>query len=159
MADQIIIEMDGIKGECQLENYSGMIEVNSADLHFTNPADMQKGSGGGQGGKVQVHPINITKRTDISSVNLFKATTFGNTISSVKIHMIKQSAEKDYLTIELTDVMIAGWTMSAHENGDPMESFSLVFAKIQLTYAAQENAGDYSGDVIGSYDVKSGKTH
>jgi hypothetical protein len=93
----------------------------------------QSGSGGGAG-KVSTHDISITKSVDKASPTLFKYCANGKHIPKASIELRK--AGKTYLRYTLTNAVISSYQTggSAHA-GEPTESLSLNFTKIEIQYS------------------------
>jgi type VI secretion system secreted protein Hcp len=155
MAAGIFIDLgNGIKGESAQEGFKDTIAASS----------VQWGVGRGIGGftsgiretsRPSFAEMVFTKTLDISTNDILKAMTKGKALGTVKISFVRDDGETgfNYLTYELTDVFISGY--SASSGGDtPSESISLNYAKIKADY--KKLAPDHSdaGNNDFEYDLK-----
>ena len=78
MAVDIILLIDGIKGETQIKEFKdkGGIDVLSWNWGMTQSGTTHMGPGGGSG-KVNVSDVTFTKYLDLSTPDLLKACTSG----------------------------------------------------------------------------------
>ncbi len=100
------------------------------------------GTGGAAGtgaGRTNVSSIQITKKTDKASVNLFKYCTTGKHIPRATITVRKAGEKTPYLKITLTDVLVSSYQLGSAGGGGakPNESLSLNFTKIEYKYSTQ----------------------
>ena len=79
MALNMFIKIDSIKGESQDDKHKDEIDVLSWSWGLEQTAETLSGGGGGAG-KVSVHDLAITKRTDIATPQLMLACTNGKRI-------------------------------------------------------------------------------
>jgi hypothetical protein len=101
-------------------------------LGFANQT-ATSGSGGGAG-KVSLHDISITKKVDKSSPSLFRYCANGKHLPQVSIQMRK--AGKTYLKYILSSVLVSSYqTGGSGHAGQPTESLSLNFTKIEIRYS------------------------
>jgi len=159
MADDIILKLDGIKGESKIDGHLEQIDVSSVSAGMSNAANLGAAGGGGAG-KVSFQDFHFTKMTDSSSHALQLACADGTHIKEAVIYFRKQGAGKqqEYLVITLTEVIVSSYSMSGGGGGEhPSESFSLAFAKIKYEYKPQDEKGGLGGAKTFTWDVKAAK--
>jgi len=144
------LKLDGIEGESSDDKHKGTIEVVSFSLGGQHGASGAAGGGSGTG-KVQVHDMVITKKTDKSSPKLFLAFVSHQHIKKAELFCRKAGGKQDdYLTIVLDDVVVTRYNKSGASGGAhviPTEQISLNFVKIEMEYKEQKPDGSMGGAV------------
>jgi type VI secretion system secreted protein Hcp len=97
------------------------------------------------------------KVTDAASPALFQACCAGKHFPKAKVvlHKAGGDAAVDYLVYEFEKCFVESIQWSGASGGDdrPMESVSLAFGKVTITYVAQSVTGAKGAPVVGSWDV------
>jgi len=134
----IYVEWDGIKGDVTAEGYKDQIEVNS--LQFGVGRGITSPSGGSkdrESSAPQISEITVSKPMDKATPNLFEAACMG-TGKTVKLHFAMTAPGSgtlsDFLSYELSDVLLAGYSVSSPGGNQPRESLTLNFTKIIMKY-------------------------
>ena len=146
------IKIGDIKGESTDAEHREWSELLS--MNFSIVRDLEAGSG-----RV-TPPVAVTfdcaKEIDKSSPLLVEAMTKGTTIPTLIIHFTRPTGEGDetYLKYELKNVLISSYSMNGSAAGDqrPMESFSLNYEEIKVTYT-EFDGGAPAGDVEYTWDL------
>lgn len=156
MATDIILEVDGIKGES--EKVKNAMDVVSWSWGVANQGSWQDGSGAGTG-KCDVHDLTVTKYVDSATPNLMVACCAGEHVSKASLTLRKAGKKPlDYLTIEMKDVFISGVETSSSGQDDRFtENVSLNFAKVEIAYTPQDKSGSGGGAVTAGYDIQKGE--
>ena len=63
----------------------------------------------------------------------------------------------EFLTIELTDVVIASYEIDGSEEEPPVDQLSLSYGKIETTYTPIDKTGKPQSPIRTGWDVKVGK--
>jgi type VI secretion system secreted protein Hcp len=159
MAWDAFLTLEGVSGESQRAGHEGEIELISFSFGASNPASIGIGSGGGTG-KVSLSSFNVMKKTDASSVGMFRASCIGQHFPTARASLYKSGGEKPllYLLFDFEEVYVDHIQWSGAEGGDsiPMESVSFSFGKVTITYTQQNSDGTAGGDFEGSWDVRTG---
>jgi len=182
MAYDAFLKLDGIKGESMDAKHKGEIDIMSFSWGVAQTGTHGTGGGGGAG-KVSVHDITITKKTDAASPLLFLNCANGSHIKEANLVVRKAGGTQlEYLKIKLTDVLVssyepwgqaeatgaaAGAAAGAGIAGGlrkdkwqmadeiPMESVSLNFSKVEYSYQPQGADGKaQGGPILAGWDVK-----
>ncbi len=97
------------------------------------------GASGAGAGRTDVSSIQVMKKTDKASANLFKYCSTGKHIPQATITVRKAGEKKPYLTITLTNVLVSSYQLGSSGGGGakPNESLSLNFTKIEYKYSTQ----------------------
>lgn len=159
MAWDAFLTLDGVTGESQRAGHEGEIELISFSFGANNPSSIGIGSGGGTG-TVSLSSFNVMKKTDASSVGMFRASCMGQHFPTAKATLYKSGGEEplQYLVFDFEEVYVDNIQWSGSEGGDnvPMEAVSFSFGKVTITYTQQNPDGTAGGDFQGSWDVRTG---
>jgi len=154
------LKVDGILGESEVPGYEDHIDVVSFKLGVEQKGVSDFGGGAGAG-KSTFHPVRVFKYVDKASPALFLACATGKHIKSVVLKARKPGdPPHEYLTIKLEDVLISGVN---HESADQdgsnilLESVSLNFAKIEITYIPRNDDGSPGAPIKVAFDLKRNK--
>jgi type VI secretion system secreted protein Hcp len=123
------------------DDREGSIEVYALEHEIENPIDEHTGNLNG----VRRHKaMNITKRIDKSSSELFRSVTDGRTLSEVILNFYEindEGREVNYYTIQLDNVKICKFEtlvpnvkMSESDRLPHLEKFALRYEKMTVTY-------------------------
>jgi type VI secretion system secreted protein Hcp len=153
------LTVEGVSGESQRKGHEGEIELISFDFGGANPSSIGIGKGGGTG-TVNLSSFNFMKKTDAASAELFQHMCTGKHFPSAVLTMYKSAGDEalDYLLFEFEEVYVDNINWSGSEGGDgiPMESVSVSFGKVTMTYNEQNPDGTKAGSHVGSWDVRAG---
>jgi type VI secretion system secreted protein Hcp len=150
MAVDYFLNINGIKGEAQDSVYKGWIDIYSWGFGATQSGSGGHVGGGSGAGKVNMHDITVSKRTDTSSSDLFLKCANGKHYPDATI-VARKAGEKplEFLKIKLTQVLVTSYQLGgSHGDDTPTESITLNFVKINMDYQVQ--APDGSGTPAGS---------
>ncbi|MGE9551468.1 Hcp family type VI secretion system effector [Erwinia amylovora] len=159
MSQDIFIKIDGIDGESADATHTNEIEVLSFGWDVAQHSNMHAGSGGGSG-KATVEDFSFVHYVDKASPNLLSYCLTGKHIANVCFVIRKAGGEPlEYLTINFTDVIITKVNLqgSVDDEARPREVVKFSFTKMTEDYVMQNAAGQKSGVISASYDVKANK--
>jgi len=150
MAVDYFLNLDGVKGEAQDATYAGWIDIYSWSFGATQSGSGGHVGGGSGGGKVNMHDITVSKRTDTSSTDLFLKCCNGKHYATAQI-VARKAGEKplEFLKIKLTQVLCTSYQLGgSHGDDTPTESITLNFRTINATYQVQkpDGSGQAAGD-------------
>lgn len=158
MAADYLLEIDGIKGESADAKHKGAIEVDSFSWGVTQSSSA---TAAGQGaGKVVFQDITFTSRLGAASPQLFLSCATGQHIKKAILTVRKAGGDQqEYYKVTLEDVLVSSLQQSAadDESGEPTDTFSLDFARIELEYTPQREDGSTDAPVKAGYDLKANK--
>lgn len=138
------IKFDGIEGESMTIGHEGW-----SDIMSFNQAINQ--SGGGKTGatrrrsRAKFDDLVVVKELDKSSPKLAESVASGRVFPLVILEMTARtdSGEITYYSYELRDVIVTSYSVAADDpNLLPVESFSLNFEEIKVTYTGLEFGND-----------------
>ena len=156
-AADIFLSIKGpdIKGESLDKVHNGMIECLSFSWGAANQGTAGTGGGAGAGAVVK-HDLTISKYIDKSSNVLFQGCASGTHYGSATLYVRKSGGDPlDYLQYDLGGVVfISNYNVSGN-GGDgivPVETVSLNFTTLMMTYNQQAATGAGAGPAPLGYD-------
>ena len=158
MAFDMILELKGIDGESKQKGFEGKIDVLAWSWGESNSGSAHVGGGAGAG-KANAQDLSITKWVDKATPNLFIQCANGKHIPSGKL-TVRKAGEKpmDYLTVELTDILISSYHTGGSGGEDRLtENVTFNFAKIKLEYAEQKQDGSKGTSTPKTWNIQTGE--
>lgn len=155
MAADIFFKIGDIKGESADDKHKDEIDVLSWQWGVSNAGTMGVGGGGGSG-KANFSDLTFMHSVDKASPNLMMKCATGEHIKDATLVQRKAGGkQEEYLIIKLADVIISSVSDSgADGGGNPTESVSLNFTKMELEYKPQKADGSLDSGLHFKYDVK-----
>ena len=150
------LKLDGVDGESADKIHKGSIDIEAWSWGEQNAGSFAAGGGGGAG-KVSMSDFQFTTKMSKASPALFFACASGKHIKEATITARKAGGEQvEYLKIKLSDVLVSSYSTGSSAGSDvlPMESFSLNFAKIEVSYQPQDAKGSVGSPVKSGWDLK-----
>jgi type VI secretion system secreted protein Hcp len=157
MALNTFIKIDSIKGESQDDKHKGEIDVLSWNWGLERPAATPSG-GGGAAGKVSVHDLSITKRTDLSTTQLMLACANGGHIKEALLTVRKPDRNQlEFVRIRMNDVTVRAVSTADSGADSITENVALNFAKVEVDYVPQRPDGSAGTTVQFKWDFQVNK--
>ena len=160
-AADAFIQIDGIPGESTDAKHAGQIDVLAFDHGVSQPAGGSSGGGGGAG-KATFRDFTFVHAIDKATPPLFLAAATGKHIKQATLFVRRGGGEKfEYYKVRLQDVLVSAThehTQDSPLSGGPVESVSLRYAKIEVTYIPQKPDGGAGSPLQAGYDLKAGKS-
>jgi type VI secretion system secreted protein Hcp len=152
------LKIDGITGESTDSKHKGEIEVLSWSWGESHPAP-PGGGGGGGAGKVEMTDFHVSANFTKASPQLLLACASGKHFKNAVLAGRRGGAkgQGDFLTFSLTDVLVSSFQTGGTTAEAPLDSVSLNFAKIEVTYKEQTAKGGAGTPVRVGWDRKSNK--
>src|SRR5262245_36554207 len=150
------LKIDSIKGESQDAKHKDEIQVLSYSFGDSQPGTMHFGGGGGAG-KVQMTDFNFTMTVNRASPALWLACATGNHFKSAVFTARKAGKEQqEYVKIVLEEVMVSNYQSNgaAEDNGLPVDSVSLHYARLVFHYHIQDEKGMVKPGARVGYNLK-----
>lgn len=148
------LKIDGIPGESTNAKHKGEIDLATLKLGVLQSATSGAGGAGGAG-KAIFNPVIIYKGIDSASPLLFLRCATGQHIPQAVLTLSENGRE--YFKVRLQDVVVSSCDVNSNnvENSDlPLESISLSYSKIEITYTPFAKGLPGTPITIG-FDVKS----
>ena len=152
------LKIDSIPGESTDSKHKNEIDIESFSFGASNSGTHAYGGGGGAG-KVAMQDFSFTMKVNKASPKLFLACANGQHIKEGLLTCRKAGKEgQEYLKIKFTDLLVSSYqTGGSAGNEVPLDSISLNFAKIEVSYAPQKPDGSLDSPVVHNYDVQENK--
>ena|SRR3990172_8361155 len=157
-ASDYFLKIEGVPGESSDDKHRGEIEVESWSFGASQSGSMTMGGGGGAG-KVSMQDFTFTKHVDKSSPKLFESLVTGQHLKEAKLVLRSAGGSQvEYLVITLSDVLVTSYSTGGSSGDDrPMESFSLNFSQIKMSYVEQDAKGSAGAATEFGWDLKANK--
>lgn len=156
----IYIQYDGIKGNTTAEGYKDHLTVSSMQFGVGRGISMEPGNlSNREATRPTISEVTVTKVADTSSVALFKEAVTGSAGKLVVIKFVQTGSDKliEYMTYTLEDCLVSGYSISADSEGNPMESISLSFAKVMVSYNDFDKSNKSANPQRVGYDLTTAK--
>jgi type VI secretion system secreted protein Hcp len=149
------IKGDPYAGESMDKKHKGEIDVMSFAWGESNAGSAGYGGGAGSG-KVNMQDFSFTMKTCKASPNLALACATGEHIPEATLTVRKAGKEQqDFLIVKFTDLLVSSFQISSSAGEElPVESISLNFGKIEVSYSPQKADGTLDAAVKMSYNVQ-----
>lgn len=160
MAADNFLKIKGIEGESTDDKHKGWMEILSFSWGVSQMASASASStGGGTSARADFQDLSIVKMMDSASPLLFKACAKGDHIGEVLLSLNRSGGNKEqYMEYKLTNVVITSVSVGGGGGGEPTESISLNYGKIEQTYTKQKRAdGSGAGNVPAGWDLETNK--
>ena len=149
----------GVKGDVTEGNHKDWIELSTFQWGVGRGISSPTGaSADRESSAPSISEVVVTKTQDVSSVGLLTEAFQGNGVN-VQIDFCRTNKDQMdvYMTIELVNTMISGFSTHGSGAERPSESISLNFTKV--TYKGTQMAADGSGSTNSniSYDLSTAK--
>jgi type VI secretion system secreted protein Hcp len=151
------LKIDGIPGESTDAKHKGEIDVLSWSWGETQQIAASPGGGAGTG-KVAMTDLQVSTNLSKASPQLLLACVSGQHIKSAVLTGRKAGkGQQEYLTFSLSDVLVSGYQTGAVTAEVPLDSISLNFSKIEMTYREQKADGSLAPPIRVGWDRKTNK--
>jgi type VI secretion system secreted protein Hcp len=157
VAFDYFLHIDGIPGESKDAKHKDEIDVLSWSWGETLPAPANPGSGAATG-KVAMTDLQVSTNLSKASPQLLLACASGQRIKSAVLTGRKPGkAQQEYLTFSLSDVLVTGYQTGGATAEAPLDSISLNFSKIELSYREQKADGSLAPPIRVGWDRRANK--
>jgi type VI secretion system secreted protein Hcp len=157
MALNMFIKIDSIKGESQDDKHKDEIDVLSWSWGLEQSAAIPPGGGGGAG-KVSVHDLAMTKRTDIATPQLMLACANGKHIKEALLTVQKPDRNQfEFVRIKMNDVIVRAVSTADSTDDSITENVALNFTKVQVDYVQQKADGTAGRTCQFKWDFRANK--
>ena len=146
------IKFDGVDGEATDSEHTMWSDMMSFS-HTITTGD-PSGDTTRQRASATLGDVVVTKELDKSSPKLAESILTGKVFPKVEIQLA--SSAGTYFAYELKNVMITSYSISGGADEMPMESFSLNFEAIKITYTEYDSEGKSKGNVETTWKVEEG---
>lgn len=156
MAFDCFLKIDGIEGESTDDRHSGWIEIATYNHGVVQKTSATASSAGGAGSeRSNFGDFMFTKQADRSSPKIFIACAAGTHIDKIVMEICRAGGDEKvtYMTYELTNCIISGYSAAGGGGDIAAERFSVNFGKIMVKYVQQRrDGGGPAGNIAGGWD-------
>ncbi len=149
------LKIADIPGESTDGKHKNEIDVESWSWGQTNSGSHAYGGGGGAG-KVSMQDFTFHMHVNKATPKLFLACATGQHLKEALLTCRKAGKEQqEYLKIKFTDLLVSSYqTGGSGGQVVPLDTCSLNFSKIEVSYAPQKADGKLDSPVVHNYDLK-----
>ena len=161
MANDIYLQIEGIKGESTDDKHKDWIEVSNVTWSIHQPrASTVSTAGGHTTGRADLSNVAFKKLADLSSPPLQQHCAMGKTIPKAKFEFMRADGDGKpicYYTVELENVMTSGVNPNSGDSGILTEQVFLAYSRMTWHYAKQSIRGGMEGKTAGGWDCAANK--
>ena len=160
MAVDMFLKLAEIPGESRDDKHKGEIEILSFSWGVSQFSGGASGGGGGAG-KADFQDFSFALPVSKASPKLFLACASGQHLAEATLTVRKAGAEQvEFLSYTLSDCLVSSYQEGAAAGADdlPLDSFSLNFAKIEVSYKEQNEKGGLGAETRAGWDLKQNKS-
>lgn len=156
------IKFDGVDGEAQDKDHKNWSDLASFGQALHQPGGSSTGATRRRG-DVIVDDLTASKELDKASPKIAEAVCKGKVFPKVEIDVTASTTDagrQTYYRYELKNVLVTSYDISGSGQAEevPMESFSLNFEEIKVTYTETDSKGKKKGNVEYSWKVEEGES-
>lgn len=154
------LHITGIDGEATDADHKDWIEVLSYSMGMADPEAGATGTTRRRG-DVVLEDIVVVKELDKSSPKLMEKCAKGEVIASLVIDVCRavEDGSSTYYKYELENVMVTSFhSIGSTEEGVPVETITLNYEEITVTYTETDSEGKSKGNVEFNWRVEEGET-
>ena len=159
-ASSMYMQITGIDGESTDKDHKDWIEVLSFSMGMADPGGGATGATRRRG-DVVIEDIVLVKELDKSSPKLMEKCAMGAVIPSLVLEVCGSATDASftYYKYELENVMVTSFYCGGStEEGVPVETFTLNYEEITVTYTETDSTGKSKGNVEFTWKVEEGET-
>ena len=156
----IYVKWDGIKGNVTAKGYPDHMAINSFAFGLARGITMEAGNmSNREANRPSIREVTISKPADNSATAIFKESVSGSAGKKLTFKFVQTGADKihEFMTYDLEDVLVSGYSISADAEGDPIETISLSFSKIMVKYNDFDKSNKSASPQRVGYDLTSGR--
>lgn len=156
----IYVKWDGIKGNVTAKGYTDHMAINSFSFGVNRGISMEAGNmSNREANRPSLSEVTISKPADNSVTGIFKESVSGAGGKKVTIKFVQTGSDKitEFMTYDLEDVLVSGYSISAMAEGDPMETITLSFSKIMVKYNDFDKNNKSASPQRVGYDLTQGR--
>jgi type VI secretion system secreted protein Hcp len=152
------LKIDGLDGESQDEKHKNEIHIHDFSFGAANTGSGHSNTGSGSGRAI-IHDMHCHKHTDKSSPNIFIACANGKHFKEATL-TIKKAGEHPhaYLIYKMENVMLSHYGVKGNGGDIAMETLSLNFSTIEMTYVPQKPDGTAGAKIVKKHDISANKS-
>jgi type VI secretion system secreted protein Hcp len=159
MAFDMFLKLGDIPGESKDSKHKDEIDIFSFSWGVSNSGGLAQGGGGGAG-KASFSDFSFMMPATKASPKIFLACASGEHIPDATLTLRRAgTTQVEFLVYKLSDILVTSFQESASSGGDdrPTDSFSLNFAKIEISYKETDAKGGIGSETTAGWDLGKNK--
>jgi len=155
---RIFADIHSMDGESTETNHLNWIHIESFDFYTNQPGSGIEGISR-QRSEAEFDDIILTKSVDKTTPKLMEKVARGQVIELVTIEFTRYYDEVSqiFYKYELENVMITSFQSTGVQGAYPIDTFTLNFETIKVTYTEYDEYGATQGNVEWEWDVETGE--
>lgn len=158
---ELILEIPGIEGECQVKGFEKKISIESMSLANTMELQVSTGNATRSVHTVKIGDIEIERHFDSASVPIIQRLIAGKSLGTTKIYILKalgvdKMAQVVFMTYTMYDTLVTSHKFTAGQDAQPTEAIGFNFSKIEWEYSLQNADATNKGKHATSFNVLTG---
>jgi type VI secretion system secreted protein Hcp len=152
------LKIDGIPGDSTDVAHKDEIDVQAWSWGGSNSGS--SGGGGGGAGKASFQDFHFVGRISRATPKLFLSCATGAHHKEATLSGVRGAGKgkgNELLKYKLGDVTVSSFQHGDSADADPVNSFSLSFSKIDVSYFPQSMTGKVEPPISAGYDLKANK--
>ncbi len=160
MAFDAFLKIDGIPGESTDDKHKDWIEILSYSWGVSQTTSRSAStSGGASAERADFQDFSIVKAMDKASPKIALACASGKHLKDVTLELCRAGGDKlKYMEYKLSEVIVSSASVGGGGGGEPTESVTFDYGKIEWTYTQQKRAdGTGGGQIAANWDLRFNK--
>lgn len=156
----VYMKYEGIPGNATADGYADYIRIDSMQFGVGRGISMEVGNlANRESSKPSISEITCTTEVDKCLTPLFTEAVSGSTGKLVTFAVVQTGSDKliEYLTVELKQTLVSGWSFSVEGDSKGFLTFSLSFEEINLSYSDYDGSNKGGSPMRGGYQLAQGK--
>lgn len=154
MAVDMFLKISEIPGESLDSKHKDEIDVLSFSWGVSQFGGSASGGGAGAG-KADFQDFTFAVPVSKASPKLWLACASGKHYSDATLSVRRAGEnQNDYLVYKLYDLLVTSYQEGASDDTGPLDSFSLNFSKIEVSYKQVDQKGGVGAETTAGWDLK-----
>ncbi|VUD66231.1 hypothetical protein TDB9533_03536 [Thalassocella blandensis] len=152
----IYLEYEGIKGNVTAEGYKDQILVTDLQFSVGRAISMEPGNcANREATRASVSELTFSHPADTSAVSLFTEAVKGAVGKKATFTIVQVAGDKlvPYMIYTLEDCLVSSYSISAHADGNPIETCALSFTKMEVKYIDHDGKNKVGAQQVSIYDI------
>jgi type VI secretion system secreted protein Hcp len=152
----IFMNIKGMKGNVSAKGYQDWIALDGMAFNSTRRISSNVGNCSDRGGSLpQFSQVELIKRLDNSSNDLFSQFCIGKSSSEVEVHVCSTASDlTPYMKYVFSDVIFSEHTTDISADVIPMETIQFTYTKIQRSYTPRAANNKLTAPNTIGYDLE-----